>query len=137
MRVLEIVHKKIGRKIPYPKWADSACIVDAQSVKNTSVSKQKGYDAGKKISGIKRHIAVDTNGLIHALEVTTADIPDRTGAVQMIERNTSNLSTLDNLMVDGGYSGNPFSNKVQQRIHSSVEVVKRSQLHTFAVFPKR
>ncbi|MBG9496336.1 transposase, partial [Bacillus thuringiensis] len=55
----------------------SFCIVDAQIVKNTWIAGEKGYDAGKKVSGIKRHIAVDTNGLIHAIEVTTANITDR------------------------------------------------------------
>ncbi|BBK01300.1 hypothetical protein Xcc3_26070 [Xanthomonas campestris pv. campestris] len=45
-------------------------IVDAQSVKNTDTAGQKGYDAGKKVSGIKRHIAVDTQGLPHAIAVT-------------------------------------------------------------------
>ena len=46
-------------------------IVDAQSVKNTDTAGLKGYDAGKKVSGIKRHIAVDTQGLPHAVAVTT------------------------------------------------------------------
>ena len=46
-------------------------IVDAQSVKNTDTAEHKGYDAGKKVSGIKRHIAVDTQGLPHAIAVTT------------------------------------------------------------------
>jgi transposase len=45
----------------------SFLIIDAQSVKNTDTAKEKGYDAGKKVSGIKRHIAVDTNGLPHAI----------------------------------------------------------------------
>ena len=54
-------------------------IVDAQSVKNTDSAMEKGYDAGKKVSGIKRHIAVDTEGLPHAIAVTTADITDRKG----------------------------------------------------------
>ena len=48
------------------------CIVDSQSVKNTDSAENKGYDAGKKASGIKRHIAVDTQGLPHAIDVTTA-----------------------------------------------------------------
>jgi hypothetical protein len=52
----------------------SFCIVDAQSVKNTDTAKDKGYDAGKKVSGIKRHIAVDTQGLPHAIAVTTAEV---------------------------------------------------------------
>ncbi len=46
--------------------------MDAQSVKNTDTAASKGYDAGKKVSGIKRHIAVDTQGLPHAIAVTTA-----------------------------------------------------------------
>ena len=56
-------------------------IVDAQSVKNTDTAEQKGYDAGKKVSGIKRHLAVDTQRLPHAIAVTTADVTDRAGAL--------------------------------------------------------
>ena len=64
----------------------SFLIVDAQSVKNTDSAEQKGYDAGKKVSGIKRHIAVDTQGLPHAVAVTTAEVTDRSGALQVIDR---------------------------------------------------
>ncbi|MGY0675871.1 transposase, partial [Xanthomonas campestris] len=67
-------------------------IVDAQSVKNTDTAGQKGYDAGKKVSGIKRHIAVDTQGLPHAIAVTTAEVTDRKGALQALERCQSNLT---------------------------------------------
>ena len=48
-------------------------IVDAHSVKNTDTAEQKGFDGGKLVSGIKRHIGVDTNGLPHALYITTAN----------------------------------------------------------------
>ena len=65
-------------------------IVDAQSVKNTDTAKQKGYDGGKKISGIKRHIAVDTQGLPHALGITTANITDRKGAIEIFENHKKN-----------------------------------------------
>ena len=68
----------------------SACptllIVDAQSVKNTDTATLKGYDAGKKVSGIKRHIAVDTQGLPHAVAVSTANVTDRKGALQALRR---------------------------------------------------
>ncbi len=67
-------------------------IVDAQSVKNTDTAGQKGYDAGKKVSGIKRHIAVDTQGLPHAIAETTAEVTDRKGALQALERCQSNLT---------------------------------------------
>jgi hypothetical protein len=59
----------------------SFCIVDAQSVKNTDTAETKGFDAGKMVSGIKRHMAVDTQGLPHALLVTTANVTDRDGAL--------------------------------------------------------
>ena len=52
-------------------------IVDAQSVKNTDSARHKGYDAGKKVSGIKRHIAVDTQGLPHAVAKSIADVTDQ------------------------------------------------------------
>ena len=66
--------------------------MDAQSVKNTDTAALKGYDAGKKVSGIKRHIAVDTQGLPHAVAVTTADVTDRKGALQALQRCKPNLS---------------------------------------------
>lgn len=58
-------------------------IVDAQSVKTTDLTKNSGYDGGKKISGIKRHMAVDINGLPQAVLVTRANVSDRSGALAM------------------------------------------------------
>jgi len=78
------------------------CIVDAQ---NTDTSKEKDYDAGKKISSIKRHIAVDTNGLPCALYVTTANISDKAGAIPMIENSRSSLPHKVNILCDGDYIG--------------------------------
>ena len=65
----------------------SFIIIDAQSVKNTDTAKEKGYDAGKKVSGIKRHIAVDTQGLPHSIHITTANVTDRNGAIEMVKNN--------------------------------------------------
>ena len=64
------------------KERTSFCIVDSQSVKNTDSAGNKGYDAGKKVSGIKRHIAVDTQGLPHAIHITTANVTDLSGLNQ-------------------------------------------------------
>ena len=63
----------------------SFCIIDAQSVKNADTAEEKGYDAGKQVSGIKRHIAVDTQGLPHAIVVTIASVTDRAGALIALE----------------------------------------------------
>lgn len=112
-------------------------IVDAQSVKNTESAREKGYDAGKKIAGIKRHIAVDTNGLLHAITVTPAHITDRDGAIEMTRHNHDSLSEIKNMLVDGGYSGKKFADKIKRITGATVEVVKRNELHTFVVLPKR
>ena len=115
----------------------SFCIIDAQSVQNASSAQEKGYDAGKKVSGIKRHIAVDTNGLPHAIHVTTANVTDRAGAIAMFQNHVGSLSKVENVLVDGGYTGKPFADSVKDILGASVEVVKRNELHTFAVLPKR
>mgnify|MGYP001610632327 CR=1 FL=1 len=65
---------------------------DAQSVKNTGSARENGYDAGKKVSGVKRHIAVDTNGLLQAVTVTTANVTDRDGAVAMTKQHRDALA---------------------------------------------
>ena len=79
-------------------------IIDAQSVKNTDTAMEKGYDAGKKVSGIKRHIAVDTQGLPHTLAVTTADVTDRKGCLPALERDRDNLGAVQKVLADGGYT---------------------------------
>ena len=126
------VRKSNGRK-----EKTTFCILDAQSVKNTDTAEEKGYDAGKKVSGIKRHIAVDTNGLPHAIAVTTANVTDRDGGILMTRQATENLSEVKNMLVDGGYTGEKFAIAIKGCIGATVEVVKRNELHTFVVLPKR
>jgi transposase len=115
----------------------SFLIVDAQSVKNTDSAEQKGYDAGKKVSGIKRHIAVDTQGLPHAIAITTANVTDRAGALAAFDRCAWNLRRVKSVLVDGAYTGEPFAQGVREKLKATVQVVKRDQLHTFVVIPKR
>jgi len=115
----------------------SFVIIDAQSVKNTDTAEEKGYDGGKKVSGIKRHIAVDTNGLPHAIHVTTANITDRNGATEMFKNAKENLESVKNVLTDAGYTGETFANEVKEILDATVEVVKRSELHKFVVIPKR
>lgn len=119
------------------KEKTSMAIVDAQSVKNTDTAREKGYDAGKKISGIKRHIAVDTNSLPHGIEVTTANVTDRDGAIILAKQSKENLSEVKKMLVDGNYSGEKFAQKIKKVVGATVEVVKRSELHKFKVIPKR
>jgi len=97
--------------------------VDSQSVKNADTAQQKGYDAGKKVSGIKRHL--------------TVDVSDRDGALWMVPLNGETLSAVVKLLVDGAYTGEAFAQRVQMVLGAEVEVAKRSELHKFAVIPKR
>ena len=112
-------------------------IIDAQSVKNTDTARVKGYDAGKKISGIKRHIGVDTGGLPHAVTITAAHITDRNGALDMFENSKQHMGLVEKVLADGGYTGEPFRNAVKDLIGADVEIAKRNESHAFAVIPKR
>lgn len=111
--------------------------MDAQSVKNTDSARLKGYDAGKKVSGIKRHIAVDTQGLPHAVAVTTANVTDRKGALKAFERCKTELEQVQSVLADGGYTGEPFAQAVKEALGATVQIAKRNELHTFAVIPQR
>jgi len=106
-------------------------------VRNADTAGEKGYDAGKKVSGVKRHLVVDTQGLPHALIVTTADVTDRNGALEMIALNPDALSRVKKFLVDGGYSGKEFAKAVKRLHGAKVEVAKRNELHKFVVLPKR
>jgi transposase len=112
-------------------------IVDSKSIKNTSLAKQKGYDGGKKVSGIKLHIGVDILGLPHTILITTANITDRNGAVEMLEIHATDLPNVLKVLCDGGYTGENFEMAVKQIIDVDVEIAKRNELHKFAIIPKR
>ena len=108
-------------------------------MKNADTASVKGYDAGKKVSGIKRHIAVDTQGLPHAIALTTAEVTDRKGALQALRRCKPALGKVQALLCDSGYTGQPFVQGVKDILGEdvTVQIAKRSELHTFNVMPKR
>ena len=86
------------------------------------------------------HIGVDVLGLPHAIMITTANITDRSGAIDMVDYYcdvTNHLSRIKKLLVDGSYTGENFANEIKKLSGAEVEVVKRNELHTFVVLPKR
>jgi len=127
-----MARRKQGRKSE-----TSFLIVDAKSIKGTDLAEERGYDAGKKVSGIKLHALVDTQGLVHAVSVTPANVTDRAGALELLERHKTRLSGVINILADGGYTGKKFADEVLQKIGSTVEIAKRSELHKFVVMPQR
>ena len=86
---------------------------------------------------MKIHIGVDVLGLPHAALVTTANITDRDGAVAMFSKVSFPLPAIKTVLCDGGYTGEDFATKIRNITGAEVQVAKRSELHTFAVIPKR
>jgi transposase len=119
--------------------APSAAVIDSQSLRAApTVSKtSRGYDAGKKINGRKRHIAVDTLGLLHAVLVTPASTQDRVAAPCLLRRlRASAGDRLTLVWADGGYTGKllHYANKI---FDLTVQIVTRPDLPRFTVLPRR
>jgi transposase len=98
-----------------------------------------GYDAGKKIKGKKRHILVDTLGLLLHAIVHPADIQDRDGGALVMTTLFGMFPFLKTLFVDSGYKGPKFAKALAAVLpHLEIKIVKRSdQVSSFVVLPKR
>jgi len=83
------------------------------------------------------HIGTDTLGLPHSIGITTANINDREGAIEMITLFRRSLRGILKILCDGGYTGEDFKNEVNEILGAVVEIAKRSELHKFVVIPKR
>ena len=115
----------------------SAAVIDSQSAKGSRTSGTRGYDAGKKIKGIKRHLIVDTLGLLMMVVVHSAAIQDRDGAKLVLERSRGRWPRLRLIWADGGYSGKLLT-WTWRFCGWVLEIVKRSDdLKGFVVLPRR
>jgi putative transposase len=130
--LVEMIRKSVGRN-----EEPSVGIIDAQSVKSSLVScEDKGFDAGKKVKGIKRHIIVDTLGLVLAVVIQGASVQDRNGGIDVVQKLVENWRKVVLLFADSGYNGT-LVEKIKNRFKINVEIIKRSEKHKFKVLPKR
>jgi transposase len=121
------------------KAAPTAAVIDSQSVKGSEMISRarRGYDAGKKINGTKRHIAAGTTGLLLTVVITAASVQDRDAAKPLLWNLRRAFPQITLVWADGGYAGK-LVNWAKASLRLTLEIVKRpDDLHVFKVLPRR
>jgi putative transposase len=139
----EIINHKIRTAVRQAEGREahaSAMIIDSQSVKSAEGGEKRGYDGGKKVSGRKRNLIVDTLGLVVLAKVTAANVQDVHAGQQtfqgLLER-PEQTQRLQTIFADGGYRGD-LVEWVNENLHATLSIVlKKKGQQGFQVLPKR
>jgi putative transposase len=139
--IIEDVHDYLVAKTRVKKGkkaAPTAGIIDSQSAKASNICQGEiGYDGGKKVKGRKRHIVVDTMGLILTVVIHAANVHDSVAAKEVFRRLSDKyLTGLQLIFADGGYLGDLIE-WTKMKMGWELRIVKRNEVGKFKVLPKR
>ena len=134
-RLHETLRAQVRYKAKQHKHPTAGCL-DSQSIKGTHVQGVRGFDAFKRLSGRKRHLVVDTQGLLLAVCVTPANVSETAGAALVLSRLPAAAKKLRLLWCDNGYFKSAFEHAAQKRI-TLCAVQRPSTQKGFAVLPRR
>ncbi len=133
--VHEHLRARVRRQAGRHKHPTAGCL-DSQSVRCSAVPSARGYDAAKQMTGRKRHLLVDTLGLLLAVAVTSAAVTDRDGARSLLSRLPGSCKKLRRVWVDGGYRGH-LVQWVAACFRFCLQPVVRTREQAFVVLPRR